>query len=81
MNLWSIYLCNKALLWGKPHSDWLGLAPQWVGYCCMLHCGFWPDLHSLTSYYNWALEGMLIGSLFYVGKGLVVLLHQSGLVD
>ena len=24
----SIYVCNKALLWGKTHSDWLGLAPH-----------------------------------------------------
>ena len=23
-------VCNKALLWGKMYSDWLGLAPQWV---------------------------------------------------
>jgi hypothetical protein len=23
-------VCNKVLLWGKAHSDWLGLAHQWV---------------------------------------------------
>ena len=28
------YFClKKALLWGKTHSDCLGLAPKWVGLC------------------------------------------------
>ena len=31
MCLRSISAFNKALLWGKTHSDWLGLAPKWVG--------------------------------------------------
>jgi hypothetical protein len=33
MKLRSSSVCNKALLWGKTHSDWLGLVPQWVGLC------------------------------------------------
>jgi hypothetical protein len=28
-----ISVCNEALLWGKTHSDWLGLAPPLVGLC------------------------------------------------
>jgi hypothetical protein len=27
----SIFVCNKARLWGKTNFDWLGLAPMWVG--------------------------------------------------
>jgi hypothetical protein len=30
MKLRSLSVCNKALLWGKTQSDWLGLGPQWV---------------------------------------------------
>ena len=33
MKLRSISVCNKVLLWGKTHLDWLGLTPQWVGLC------------------------------------------------
>jgi hypothetical protein len=29
----NISVCNIVLLWGKTHSDWLSLAPQWVGLC------------------------------------------------
>ena len=33
MKLRSISVCNKALLWGKTQSYWMGLAAKWVGLC------------------------------------------------
>ena len=49
MKLRSISVCNKAHLWGKTHSDWLGLTAKWVGQCtyCGMQCSVFVR-HNVT---------------------------------
>ena len=50
MKLRSISVCNKAQLWGKTHSDWLGLAQP-----CEIH-RLRPNLFQLIDFLTWTVS-------------------------